>query len=199
MWIAVQFFRGSSKELVSWIDAKLKEYNVPKEHFAFDATGVGYYLTSYTNGIPITPNRRVIQEVDEYGNAVTLEECFNMRSQLTYKMKVMLEKGDIACSLDKNMVIPYGKNGQTRRLIDVLYDEINVFTFTSKNKKIYARSKDEYKAKYKSSPNLMDALVYSAIFHLDARPKKQPLPQIPDDAYNGLGRYFSGSEKKIYI
>lgn len=199
MWIAVKFFRGSPKELVSWIDTQLKEYNVPIQNFAFDATGIGYYLKSYTNGIPITANRKPIQEVDEYGNQVTLEQCFNVRSQFLNKMKVLLEKGEMACSLDKNMVIPYGKNGQTRRLIDVLYDEANVFTFTTKNNKIYARSKDEYKAKFKSSPDLIDSLVLVSNFFLDARPKKQPAPQVPDDAYNGLYRSYSGRERAVWI
>jgi hypothetical protein len=199
MWIAVKFFRGTPKELVNWIDTTLTEYNVPIEHFAFDATGIGYYLKAYTNGVGVTANRRPIQEYDEYGNQVTLEQCFNLRSQFLNKMNVMLEKGEIACSLDKNMLIPYGKKGEKRNLIDVLYDEMNVFTFTTKNNKKYAKSKEEYKAKFHSSPDLMDSLVLIVAFFLDARPKKQPAPQIPENAYDGLYRHYSGRQKVVYV
>lgn len=111
----------------------------------------------------------------------------------------MLEKGEIACSLDKNMLIPYGKKGEKRNLIDVLYDEMNVFTFTTKNNKKYAKSKEEYKAKFHSSPDLMDSLVLIVAFFLDARPKKQPAPQIPDNAYDGLYRHYSGRQKVVYV
>ena len=40
--IALKFFRGDPKELVDFIDRTLDEYKVPVEHFAFDATGIGY-------------------------------------------------------------------------------------------------------------------------------------------------------------
>ena len=184
--IALKFFRGSPKELVDFIDRTLDEYNVPVEHFAFDATGIGYYLKSYTSGFPVTANRKPIQEIDANGNPVTVELYFNLRSQLLGKTKVMFEKGELSMAIDKNMVIPYGKKGRTRKLLDVLFDEINVFISTTRNKKIYYRSKDEYKAKFHSSPNLMDTLCLFSVFRLDARPKKQPEPEIEDDAYYGL-------------
>lgn len=184
--IAFKFFRGSPKELVDFIDRTLDEYDVPVDHFAFDATGIGYYLKSYTSGFPVTANRKPIQEIDANGNPVTVEMYFNLRSQLLGKMKVMFEKGELSMAIDKNMVIPYGKKGRTRKLLDVLFDEINVFISTTRNKKIYYRSKDEYKAKFHSSPNLMDTLCLFSVFRLDARPKKQPEPEIEDDAYYGL-------------
>lgn len=184
--IALKFFRGSPKELVDFIDRTLDEYKVPVEHFAFDATGIGYYLKSYTSGFPVTANRKPIQEIDANGNPVTVELYFNLRSQLLGKTKVMFEKGELSMAIDKNMVIPYGKKGRTRKLLDVLFDEINVFISTTRNKKIYYRSKDEYKAKFHSSPNLMDTLCLFSVFRLDARPKKQPEPEIEDDAYYGL-------------
>lgn len=184
--IALKFFRGDPKELVDFIDRILDEYKVPVEHFAFDATGIGYYLKAYTSGFPVTANRRPIQELDSNGNPVMVDNYFNLRSQLLGKMKVMFEKGEISMTIDKNMIIPYGKKGRTRKLLDVLFDEINVFISTTRNKKIYYRSKDEYKAKFHSSPNLMDTLCLFSVFRLDARPKKQPEPEIEDDAYYGL-------------
>lgn len=84
------------------------------------------------------------------------------------------------------MVIPYGKKGQTRRLIDVLYDEIETFRTLQRNKKIYYRTKDEYKAKFHASPNLVDTMYLRMLPDLDARPKKQPSPEVEDDAYYGL-------------
>ena len=184
--IALKFFRGDPKELVDFIDRTLDEYKVPVEHFAFDATGIGYYLKAYTSGFPVTANRRPIQELDSNGNPVMVDNYFNLRSQLLGKMKVMFEKGEISMAIDKNMIIPYGKKGRTRKLLDVFFDEINVFISTTRNKKIYYRSKDEYKAKFHSSPNLMDTLCLFSVFRLDARPKKQPEPEIEDDAYYGL-------------
>ena len=184
--IALKFFRGTPKELVDFIDNTLDEYHVPVEHFAFDATGIGYYLKAYTSGYPVTANRKPLQELDSNGNPVMVDNYFNLRSQLLGKMKVMFEKGELSMAIDKNTVIPYGKKGKQRMLLDVLFDEINVFISTKRNKKIYYRSKDEYKSKYHSSPNLMDTLTLFSVFRLDARPKKQPEQEIVDDAYYGL-------------
>lgn len=184
--IAVKFFKGDPKELVSWIESILQEYNIPVTNFAFDATGIGYYLKSFTAGMPVTANKKSMQEIDEYGNPVLLEQYFNLRSQLLGKTKVMFERGDISCAVAKDAVIPYGKNGGTRRFIDVLFDEINVFVTQTRNGKIYYRSKDEYKSKFKSSPDLMDAISLRAVFELDARPKKQPLAEVEDDAFDEL-------------
>ena len=184
--IALKFFRGTPKELVDFIDNTLDEYHVPVEHFAFDATGIGYYLKAYTSGYPVTANRKPLQELDSNGNPVMVDNYFNLRSQLLGKMKVMFEKGELSMAIDKNTVIPYGKKGKQRMLPDVLFDEINVFISTKRNKKIYYRSKDEYKSKFHSSPNLMDTLTLFSVFRLDARPKKQPEQEIVDDAYYGL-------------
>lgn len=184
--IAMRFFRGNPKELVEWIQSILNEYHIPVAHFAFDSTGLGYYLTAYSSGMPITANRRAIQEIDAEGNPVTLELYFNLRSQLLGKTKVLLEKGEISCGLDKNAIIPYGKKGETRKLLDVLFDEINVFVSTTRNKRIYYKSKDEYKAKFHSSPNIMDSIALRAVFELDAREKRKPSDEIEEDAYDFL-------------
>ena len=195
--IALKFFRGDPKELVEFIDAVLLEYGVPVEHFAYDATGIGYYLKAYTNGFPVTSNKKPMQEIDAYGNPVTVEPFFNLRSQMLGKMKVMFEKGEISFAIDKDMIIPYGKKGKKRRLLDVLFDEINVFITTTKNNKIYYRSKDEYKSKFHSSPNLMDTLTLFAVFNFDARPKKQPSAEVEDDAYTDM--YMSYDTDVVYV
>lgn len=197
--IAIKMFSGDPKQLVAWIDNTLQEYGVPKEHFAFDATGIGYYLRSYSSGVPITANKRVLQEYDEYGNPVTLTEYFNLRSQLLGKTKVLFEKGELSCAVEKDLVIPYGKKGKTRRLIDILFDEMNVFTTLSRNRKIYYRHKDEYRSKFKSSPDLMDAISYRSIFELDAREKKAPPKEIPDNAYNGLYQNYGRGQNVVWV
>lgn len=184
--IDIKFFRGDSKELVSWIDKQLKTYGIPIDHFAYDATGIGYYLRSYTSGWPITANKRCLAEYDENGNQVLIDEYFNLRSQLFGKTEVLMKRGEISIALNKDAVIPYGKNGTTRKLIDVLFDEINVFVTQERNKKIYYRSKDEYKAKFHSSPDLIDAIAYRAIFELDTRERKQPKAQVREGAYKKL-------------
>ena len=197
--VAIKMFKGDAKELVNWIDKTLQEYGVPISNFAFDATGIGNYLKAYSSGRGVTANKAQIQEYDELGNPVTLEQYTNTRSQLIGKTKVLFEMGKISCALDKDTILAYGKKNLQRRLIDILFDEINIFISTTKNRKIYYRHKDEYKAKFKSSPDLMDAICLRAVFELDARPKKQPAPKVPDDAYNGLYRSYSGRERAVWI
>lgn len=184
--IAIKTFRGDPKQLVDWIDRNLKQYGVPVEHFAFDATGIGNYLRAYTNGVPLTANRRPIQELDERGNAVNLDSFFNLRSQLLSRLEVMLQKGELNFAIPEDMIIQYGKKGERRRIKDILFDEMDVFRFDMRNGKRYARSKDEYKTKFKSSPDLMDTIMLFMYFFLDAKPKKQPKPVVPDNAYDSL-------------
>ena len=184
--IAIKTFRGDPKELVSWIDSNLRQYNVPVSNFAFDATGIGNYLRAYTSGVPITANRRPIQELDKEGNPVNLDAYFNLRSQLLSRLEVMLQKGELSFAIPEDVTIPYGKKGEMRRVKDILFDEMNVLIFEMRNGKRYARSKDEYKAKFKSSPDLMDTIMLFMYFFLDAKPKKQPSPQVSDDAYDAL-------------
>ena len=190
--IGIEAFRGDSVELVDWIHSTLARYGVPIEHFAFDATGIGYFLKSFTKGYPVTANKTALQEYDENGNAVTLEQYFNLRSQLLGKFEVLIRTGAISSALDLNMRIKYGKNNATRQVLDILYDEKELFRSTTKNKKIYYVSKDEFKAKFHRSPGLMDSLVLRAIWELDARPKKQPEPEVDDDAYNGIYNRYDG-------
>lgn len=195
--IAIKTFRGDPKQLVDWIDRNLKQYGVPVEHFAFDATGIGNYLRAYTNGVPLTANRRPIQELDERGNTVNLDSFFNLRSQLLSRLEVMLQKGELNFAIPEDMIIQYGKKGERRRIKDILFDEMDVFRFDMRNGKRYARSKDEYKAKFKSSPDLMDTIMLFMYFFLDAKPKKQPKPVVADNAYDSLYHRprVSGMEK----
>lgn len=190
--VGIEFFRGDPKELVEWIDRMLVRYGIPKRNFAFDATGLGNYLKAYTEGWPITANKTAMQEYDADGNQVVFEQYFNLRSQLMSKLEVALKTGRISTTLDLNMRIPYGKNGTTRKLLDVLFDEINVFRTLQKNKRIYYRSKDEYRAKFHASPNIIDTMYLRMIWDLDARPKKQPSPEIEDDAYDDIFTDYIG-------
>lgn len=190
--VAIELFRGDPKQLVDWINLILARYNVPVENFAFDATGIGNYLRAFTSGWPVTANKAAMQEYDAIGNPITLEQYFNLRSQLLGKMKVLFETGQISSGVDLNSRIPYGKKGEKRKIIEILYDEINIFVSTTRNKRIYYRSKDEYKARFKSSPDLMDAICLRAVWELDARPRKKASPEINDDAYYGLNKRYSG-------
>ena len=198
--IAIKTFRGDPKELVSWIDNNLRQYNVPVANFAFDATGIGNYLRAYTSGVPLTANRRPIQELDKEGNPVNLDAYFNLRSQLLSRLEVTLQKGELSFAIPEDMTIPYGKKGEMRRVKDILFDEMNVLIFEMRNGKRYARSKDEYKAKFKSSPDLFDTIMLFMYFFLDAKPKKQPSPQVADDAYDALyqNQNFGWGSRKIY-
>lgn len=193
--IAIKMFHGNPKQLVEWIDRNLKQYGVPVQNFAFDATGIGNYLRAYTSGVPLTANRRPIQELDEQGNPVNLDTYFNLRSQLLARLEVMFQKGELNFAIPKDLSIPYGKNGGHKKVIDILFDEMNVMIFDIKNGKRYARSKDEYKSKFHASPDLMDSIMLFMYFFLTPKPKKQPKPVITDDAYDDL---YKRPPKGIY-
>ena len=192
-FIAVESYKGDMKQIVPWIEGKLAQYGVPMQNFAFDATGMGFFLKSYINANPITSNRTALQEYDENGNQVTFEQYFNIRSQLLGKTRVLIETGKMSTSLDLNGMYQYGKKGAMRSLRDILFDEIDLFVSTTKNKRIYYLSKDEYKSRHqKNSPDLMDSLCLRAFWELDARPKKQPSPEIEDDAYDDIFMDYAG-------
>lgn len=178
----------SGENIVDFINRNLNRYNVSIFNFAYDATGAGMLLEQFvkSGAIGITANRRCVQEIDENGNNIAVDEYFNLRSQLLGKTEVMLKKGDISIAVEKDRVLQYGRGNQTRRLFDILCDEMNVFTTTTRNKKIYYRSKEEYKSKFKSSPDLIDAFSYRAYFELSAKERKQPKPQVAEDAYDAL-------------
>ena len=192
-FISVETYNGDLKQIVPWIEQTLSKWGVPMSNFAFDATGIGYFLKDYINANPITNNKAPIQEYDENGNAVTLERYFNVRSQLLGKMKVLIQTGKISTSMDLNTRVPYGKKGELRTLRDILFDATDLFMTTTKNTRIYYLSKMEYKSRHqKNSPDLMDTLCLIAYFHLDARPKRKPSPEIEDDAYDELFTGYTG-------
>lgn len=186
--VAIKTFRGDPKQLVDWINSNLSAYNVPVGNFVFDATGIGNYLRAFTSGVPLTANRRAIQEYDAEGNAVNLDSFFNLRSQLLSRLEVALQKGELNFAIPKDFTIQYGRKGEMRSVLDILFDELDVLAFTMRQGKRYARSKEEYKDKHKHSPDLLDTIMLIMYFFLDARPKKQPKPQVPDNAYYNLVR-----------
>ncbi len=182
--IAIEYFRGTPNEISPWIQSKLAQYGVPITNFAYDATGVGYFMQGLTNGVAITFNKSQIQEYDEYGNPVTRELYFKLRSQLYGKTEVLLKTSQISCAIPKDKLIPF-KKGQ-RRFIDALFDQMNAFITMDRQGKIYYRSKEEFKSKFKYSPDEIDAMILRAYFELDTRERKQPKPQVADDAYDAL-------------
>lgn len=192
-FIAIETFEGRMNEIVPWIEMMLNKYGVPMSNFAFDATGIGFFLKDFINANPITANKAALQEYDENGNQVTFEQYFNVRSQLLGKTKVLIETGRMSTSLDLNGTYKYGKKGTLRSLRDILFDEADLFVSTTRNKRIYYLSKDEYIARHqKNSPDLMDTISLRSFWELDARPKKQPSPEVEDDAYDGLFTDYSG-------
>lgn len=198
--IAIEYFTGEPQELAGWIKSNLNRYGVPVEHFAYDGTGFGYWLQGLTNGISVTANKRPLQEYDEHGNPVTKDEFFNCRSQLLGKLEVALKRGDISCVIDRNKQVKFGTKNETRRFIDVLYDGVNLFIITKKNGKTYYNSKEEFKARFKYSPGELDAMSLRMVFELDTRERKQPSPQVADDAYDALYKNtnFGWGSRRIY-
>lgn len=199
-FIAIEHYKGDMKQIVPWIEGMLAKYGVPMKNFAFDATGMGFFLKSYINANPITSNKTALQEYDEHGNQVTFEQYFNIRSQLLGKTKVLIETGKMSTSLDLDGMYLYGRKGVMRSLRDILFDEIDLFVSTTKNKRIYYLSKDEYKARHqKNSPDLMDSLCLRSFWELDARPKKEAPKEIPDDAYDGFFNSYRRGRTAVYV
>lgn len=185
--IAIEYFKGGPTDLSGWVYSILNKYDVPVTHFAYDATGFGYWMQGITSsGIPITANKRPLKEYDEYGNESQRDEYFNCRSQLLGKLEVALKRGDISCSIPKDKLVQYGTKADTRRFIDVLMDGTNIFITQKKNGKTYYRNKDEFKSKFKYSPGEIDAMSLRMVFELDTRERKQPKPQVPDNVYHAL-------------
>lgn len=184
--ISIKISTGNPKELEAWIQSTMIEYNIKDitNNFSFDSCGLGHYLTAYTDGISIKSNARAIIEIDSAGNEATMDLCFNLRSQLLNKTKGLIETGRISISVDKYTMIDY--NGKKRPLIEIMYDEINIFIATKKNNKIFYKPKDEYKDKYGSSPNIMDAFVYGSIFFLNSKPRKEADPVYDEEDFSGL-------------
>lgn len=194
--IDIEYFKGEPNTLASWIQSRLTRYNVPVTNFAYDSGGHGYWVQALTNGVGVTANRRPMQEYDEYGNPTsTHNEFYNLRSQLLGKLEVMLKRGEISCSIPKDKLVPFGKGNQLRRFIDVLTDGVDLFRTTVRNGKIYYNSKDEFKARYKYSPGELDDMLLFMVFFLDTRERKQPKPQVADDAYDAL---YASSRRPRY-
>ncbi|MCM1296586.1 MAG: hypothetical protein NC311_13700, partial [Muribaculaceae bacterium] len=178
----------NDEPIVDFINRHLDHHKIPITHFAYDAAGVGNLLEQCLKkgAIGITSNSKVQQEYDQFGNPAQVDAYYNLRSQLLSKTEFMLAHGEISCGVDKDALLPYGKKGMTRRLLDILFDEINLFITTDKNGKIYYRKKGEYKDKFKSSPDLMDAISYRMYFELSLKERKQPKAQVPNNAYHAL-------------
>ncbi|MEG1289553.1 MAG: hypothetical protein RRY36_05305 [Bacteroidaceae bacterium] len=169
------------QELAPWINDTLTRYRVPIRNFSFDATGMGSYLQGYTDGRPVTANLKTIQEVDSFGNPITTEIYYNMRSQLLGKLQFMFETGQISCLLSPSVVLPHGK-GQ-KEFLDILYEEMDVFRRITRNNKFYYKSKDEFKDNYHYSPNYIDAMSYKMIFNLDGKARKAAEPEFSEADY----------------
>ncbi len=204
--IAIEFFKRNTEseeahQLENFINDILQRYKIPITNLAYDAGGIGGLIEDFLKkgARGINGQGRVEQEYDENGNPVTVARYFNLRSQLHGKTEIMLKKGEISIDVSKDLVIPYGKKNQRRRLLDVLFDEINVFTNTERNGKIYYKTKDEYKSRFKSSPDIMDAITYRAIFELDTRERKAPPKEIPDDAYDGLYQHYGRGQRVVWV
>ena len=96
-----------------------------------------------------------------------------------------MKKGEISCEIPKDMLVPY-KKGQMVKFFDVLCDGVDIFKTTTRNKKVYYRSKEEFKERFKYSPGEMDAIMLRMYAELDTRKRKQPKAVIEDDAYDEL-------------
>lgn len=184
--IGIEYFEGEAEELSGWIRRHLTAYGVEVERFAYDGTGFGYWLQGLTNGVAVTANRRPLKEYDDYGNAIDKDEYYNCRSQLLGKLEVMLKKGEISCGVSADRMVRYGTGSERRRLADVLADGAALFSTTRRGGKIYYKSKEEFRARYKYSPGEMDAMSLRMVFELGVKERKQASAQTRGDSYAAL-------------
>lgn len=175
--IALKTFEGDPKQLELWIKSVLNEYNVPINHFVFDGGGLGNYLRAYTGGVSIKGQLKTVAEYDEAGNPIIFEAYYNLRSQLLGRIQAMLEKGEISIAVPAEDKFPHGKWNTETPLIEIMKEESNLFITTKKNNKIYYKSKEEFKDRFKYSPDYMDAFWQIAIFHLNTKERKEIEPE----------------------
>lgn len=161
------------KELEVWIGRMLTKYKVSVYNFAFDASGNGQYLKSYTSGRPIVGNSSALIEYDEEGNKAITEQYYNLRSQLMGKTHYLIDMGLMSCDIDPNHLYEHGSSRVPRELVNILSEEADVFIRTTKGNKYYFRSKDEFKEKYKYSPDFIDPIIYRAIFEVENTKRKE--------------------------
>ncbi len=174
---------GDPEEIEMWAMAQLHKYDVPMENFAFDATGMGFFMKRFKQGMPCVANTSPIIEYDEAGNQVVMEKYYKLRSQLYGKLETMIKKEEISCSIDKFEIFPHGPKKTPTRLIDIFVEERNVFVRRDKNGRIYYREKGEFKTQYKLSPDYIDAMSLRCRFDLDARPRKEAARIYTEDDY----------------
>lgn len=171
------------EEIEKWATIQLYKYDVPMQNFAFDATGMGFFMRKFKQGIPCVANTSQLVEYDEVGNQVVMEKYYNLRSQLYGKLETMLKKGEISCSVDKFEIYPHGPKKIPTKLIDIFVEERNVFVRMDKNGRIYYRKKKEYQDLYKNSPDYIDPMSLRCVFDIDARPRKEAVKEYTEDDY----------------
>lgn len=184
--VAAEYFEGEPQHLAAWIAARLGRYGVEARNFVYDATGFGFWLQGFTEGVAVTANRRPLQEYDAQGNPITREEYFNCRSQLLGMLEVALKRGDISCAVDPDTPVRFGKGDQRRRLADVLADGVDIFAVRTRYGKTYYNSKEEFKARYHYSPGEIDSMALRMVFDLDTRTRRQKPIVTADDTYDEL-------------
>lgn len=160
-------------EIERWVAAQLYKYNVPVENFAFDAEGSGFFMRKFRGGYPIVGKKRQVPEYDEHGNQAMMEQYFNLRSQLYARLEAAFIKGEISTKIDPYAMFPHGDKKVMTPFRNILLEERNIFRREDKNKRIYYRSKIEYRKAHKKSPDYIDTMSYRMVMALDARPKKE--------------------------
>ena len=177
-------------DIEKWVASQLYRYEVPVENFAFDAEGSGFFMRKFRGGYPIVGKKRQMPEFDEHGNQVMMEQYFNLRSQLYGRLEAAFIKGEIACKIDPYAMYPLGDKKILTPFRNIILEERNIFRREDKNKRIYYRSKLEYRKAHKKSPDYIDTMSYRMVMALDARPKKEKPKKYGVLNYRLVGEYW---------
>lgn len=186
--MACEHFQSKDPVMIrQWAKNMLEKYDVHESHLVFDANGLGFFMTELTQAIPIHGQARALS-ADALGNPITGESYMNLRSQLLGKLEALIKMGEISCSVSSVERFPHNKGKEMLLLKDILKEEKEVFRkFENRNGKIQYNSKKEFNARYRYSPDYMDAIMYRIYFELNPKPRKEaPKQYTAEDYYRGL-------------
>lgn len=187
-------YTDDAREKVEWVRALKTEYDIPVEHIAVDAGGLGNYFEDYMRGVvAIVSNRTPIKEYDSAGNVIEMEQYVCLRDQLLGKLSAYLRMGRLRFDIPGSTLVQYGRKNDKMPILDLLVLEATecLKRDQKENGKYFFISKLAFKRRHNYSPDDLDPIAYRMIFELMATLKKAAEPEYSMDdyyrAFNSMG------------
>lgn len=179
-------YTDDAQEKVRWLRGLMLNYEVSPHHLAFDGNGIGNYIDDYLLGcIPIISHTRPLPQYDTEGVRTVIIDYVSLRDQLMDKLVAVHKSGMMSCTLDPHMLVPYGRNNESKPLSEVLVQERELFVRYTResNGKIYFEPKATYKKKHSCSPDDTDCDMFRMIFEINAKIKDEPVREFTESDY----------------